>query len=298
MWDPALYRAFATERARPFFDLVTRIGAEDPRQVVDLGCGTGELTAALTRRWPAAQVCGIDSSAEMIEAAGQLLAAPVEGVAGLLPTARDDRHGDQAQPQPAGAARQPAQPGCDASAGRLSFALGDVRTWQPELPPDVIVSNAVLQWVPDHADLLTRWAGLLADGGWLAFQVPGNFDQPAYRVLRELTGSARWRSLLADIDLNLQGADPAGYLDLLARSGCEVDAWETTYLHVLQGEDPIVRWYRSTGLRPVLRTLDQAQAEAFLSDYGALLRETYPVASYGTVFPFRRVFVVAQRGRR
>jgi trans-aconitate 2-methyltransferase len=260
MWDPALYRAFASERARPFFDLVQRVGAEDPGFVVDLGCGTGELTAALASRWPAGRICGIDSSAEMIESAVRMLTtAP------------------------------------DVGAGRLSFALGDVRTWQPDLPPDVIVSNAVLQWVPEHADLLVRWVSLLAAGGWLAFQVPGNFDQPAYQVLRELTGSARWRSQLADVDLNLQGADPAGYLDLLARSDCEVDAWETTYLHVLQGEDPVVRWYRSTGLRPVLAALDQREAAEFLSDYSARLRETYPVAPYGTVFPFRRVFVVAHR---
>jgi trans-aconitate 2-methyltransferase len=260
MWNPALYQAYASERARPFFDLMLRVGSEAPEFVADLGCGTGELTAVLASRWPAARVCGIDSSAEMIEAAARMLAdAPEPG------------------------------------AGRLSFALGDVRTWQPDHAPDVIVSNAVLQWVPGHGDLVVRWAGLLAAGGWLAFQVPGNFDQPAYQVLRELIGSARWRSQLAGVDLNLQGADPAGYLDLLARSGCEVDAWETTYLHVLQGEDPVVRWYRSTGLRPVLAALDQGQAEEFLSEFSARLRETYPPAPHGTVFPFRRVFVVAHR---
>jgi trans-aconitate 2-methyltransferase len=161
--------------------------------------------------------------------------------------------------------------------------------------PDVIVSNAVLQWVPGHLELLTRWARMLPTGGWLAFQVPANIDQPAYRLLRELIGSARWSARLADVDLNLQSADPAQYLDLLTRADCDVDAWESTYLHVLQGPDPVVQWYRSTGLRPVLAALDAPAAGHFLVDYAALLREAYPATSYGTVFPFRRVFVVASR---
>jgi trans-aconitate 2-methyltransferase len=264
VWDPALYGKYAAERGRPFFDLVSRIAADAPALVVDLGCGSGELTAALASRWPAAEVRGIDSSAKMIEEARKLLAAQPD---------------DRGRPE----------------AGRLSFALGDVRNWQPDRPVDVLVSNAVLQWVPEHSNLLVRWADRLADGGWLAFQVPGNFDQPAYQVLCDLIGSAGWRSRLADVDLNQQGGDPAEYLDLLARAGCDVDAWETTYLHVLQGDDPVLRWYLGTGLRPVVAALDHGTAERFLAEYGALLRSAYPAADYGTVFPFRRVFVVARR---
>ncbi|HXP21698.1 MAG TPA: trans-aconitate 2-methyltransferase [Streptosporangiaceae bacterium] len=263
MWDPVLYGRYATERSRPFFDLVARIDADQPALVVDLGCGSGELTASLASRWPAADVRGIDSSAEMIESAQKMLAT-----------------------RPGGSG-----PG----AGRLGFALDDVRTWRPARPADVLVSNAVLQWVPEHRDLLARWADGLAAGGWLAFQLPGNGEAPAYQVLRELIGSAAWRSRLADLDLNQQGADPAEYLDLLARAGCDVDAWETTYLHILQGEDPVLRWYLSTGLRPVVAALDPEAAERFLAEYGALLRGAYPAAAYGTLFPFRRVFVVARR---
>jgi len=56
MWDPGQYRRFAAERARPFADLVARIGADTPRTVVDLGCGPGDLTVDLARRWPGAEV--------------------------------------------------------------------------------------------------------------------------------------------------------------------------------------------------------------------------------------------------
>jgi trans-aconitate 2-methyltransferase len=259
VWDPAQYLRFGDERSRPFFDLTGRIEAAKPHLVVDLGCGPGQLTAALASRWPDAEVRGIDSSAEMIAAARQML------------------------------------PGGSGGPGRLSFARGDVRDWQPEEPVDVIVSNAVLQWVPGHEKLLAPWAEALVPGGWLAFQVPGNLDQPIHALAAELAASAPWRGLLADVSLNRQAAGPAEYLDLLSRAGCSVDAWETTYLHVLRGTDPVVEWYKGTGLRPVLQALEPAQAAEFLAEYGARARAIYPARPYGTVLPFRRVFVVARR---
>jgi trans-aconitate 2-methyltransferase len=257
VWDPAQYLRFGDERSRPFFDLVNRIRAEQPGLVTDLGCGPGNLTATLARRWPEAEVLGIDSDPHMITAARQSL--------------RD----------------------ADAPGG-LSFAPGDVRDWQPGRALDVIVSNAVLQWVPGHAQLLSQWAATLAPGGWLAFQVPGNLDQPVHAIMRDLAGSSRWRSALAGVALNRQAGEPADYVDLLSRAGCSVDAWETTYLHILPGPDPVLEWYKGTGLRPVLAVLDPGQATAFLAEYGALVREAYPAAPYGTILPFRRVFVVAQ----
>jgi len=259
MWDPRQYLHFADERSRPFFDLAGRIAAVNPRYVVDLGCGPGQLTASLAERWPGATVLGIDSSVDMIKAAQ---------AAGYGTGDRD---------------------------GRLSFAVGEVRDFKPDRPVDVIISNAVLQWVPEHLDLLPSWADYLASGGWLAFQLPGNFDQPSHAVLRELAGSDRWRDRLAGVELNRQAGELATYLDLLTRAGLVVDAWETTYLHVLQGPDPVTEWYKGTGLRPVLTVLTPAEAEEFIRQYGERVRAAYPAAPYGTVLPFRRVFVVAHK---
>ena len=261
MWDPGQYLRYRDERSRPFFDLIGRIRTPAPATVTDLGCGPGHLTAALADRWPDAQVHGIDSDPEMIRAAGQALA------------------------------QRPPGPG----QGRLSFAAGDLRDWRPAGPAGVIVSNAVLQWVPGHTELLPRWAGWLAPGGTLAFQLPGNFDQPSHTALREMAAAPRWRPLLAGAGLNRQSAGPSRYADLLSRAGCQVDAWETTYLHILPGDDPVLDWYAGTGLRPVLAALDGGQAEEFLAEYGARMRAAYPRAPYGTPFPFRRVFVAARR---
>lgn len=255
MWDAQQYLRFGGERARPFFDLIARIGATDPGYVADLGCGPGNLTTVLAQRWPGAQVTGVDSSAQMIDAAA---------------SAAED--------------------------GRPRFTLGDVRDWQPERPPDVLVCNAVLQWVPGHHDLLLRWADLLAPDGWLAFQLPGNFGQPSQAIVRELAASPRWRPLLAGAELNRQAGDPEEYAELLARPGYDVDAWETSYVHILTGAgNPVLEWVKGTALRPVLAALDDEQADAFLTEYGERVRLAYKPRTFGTLFPFRRVFTVLHR---
>jgi len=278
MWDPGTYLRFGDERGRPFFDLLSRVQEDEPGFVVDLGCGPGNLTAVLAKRWPGARVLGVDSSPEMIEAA------------------RAEAGAADAVAAEAGAA-QAAAPGAGAvPAGRLEFRLANIRTWQPEQPVDVITCNAVLQWIPGHQELLTSWVRWLTPGGWLAFQLPGNFDRPSHTILRDLASAPRWKPLLGGATLNRQAGEPGGYLALLAGAGCEVDAWETTYLHVLHGEDAVVDWYRGSGLRPVLAALTPALAEDFLAEYRDRIRVAYPAAPYGTVLPFRRVFVVARAG--
>jgi len=259
MWDAQQYLRFGGERARPFFDLIARIGATGPGYVADLGCGPGNLTQMLAQRWPGAEVTGVDNSAEMIAATASA-----------------------------------------AENGRPRFVLADIRDWRPPRPPDVLVCNAVLQWVPDHHDLLLRWADLLAPGGWLAFQLPGNYDQPSQAIVRELAGSARWRPLLSGVRLNRQAGDPEEYAELLARPGYDVDAWETSYVHILENppggtEHPVVEWVKGTALRPVLAALDAEQGEAFLSEYRERAGQAYKQRTFGTMFPFRRVFTVLHR---
>jgi trans-aconitate 2-methyltransferase len=265
-WDPEQYGLFSAERSRPFFELLGRVHADDPVYVVDLGCGTGELTATLADRWPAARIEGIDSSPQMIAAA-----------------------------------ERRAVPG-------LRFAVGNIATWAPAHPVDVIVSNAALHWVPTHRELLPKWVKALSPGGWLAFQVPGNFDGASHDAVRELCRSPRWRELLgepprtaaAEVVFGKPVDTPGDYLELLATHGCRpVDAWETTYSQILAGADPVLEWIKGTALRPVLAAFDAAddpEAKAdFLAELAARLRAAYPPRSYGTVFPFRRVFVVARR---
>lgn len=251
-WEPERYLHFSEERSRPFFELVARVGAESPARVVDLGCGPGLLTRALSDRWPAADICGIDSSVAMIGAAAVNVSE------------------------------------------RVRFEIGDIADWRPAEPVDAVVSNAALQWVPGHRELLPRLVKGLAPGGWLAFQVPGNFDEPSHRLLHELAADPRFAEATREVE-RPSAYDAATYLDDLAVLGCRVDAWETTYLHVLEGPDPVFTWISGTGARPILQALSDQQREAFESDYKAALRAAYPTRELGTLLPFRRVFVVAQK---
>jgi trans-aconitate 2-methyltransferase len=251
-WDPERYLVYADHRGRPYLDLLARIAARDPRRVVDLGCGPGNLTALLPQRWPGAAVTGVDSSEEMIAKAR---GADIEGVA---------------------------------------FELADLRQWRPAGPVDVLISNATLQWVPGHLDLLPRLVDMVAPGGWLAFQVPGNHNEPSHALLHELSADERFKQYVEGV-ARPHSEEPATYLEALSDLGCHVDGWETTYLHVLHGPDPVFTWISGTGARPTLQALPDELREEFVTEYKQLLRDAYPERPLGTVLPFRRVFAVAQR---
>lgn len=255
-WDPAQYGQFSDERSRPFFDLVGRVRAERPVRVIDLGCGPGDLTATLAERWPEAEVVGSDNSAEMISRA----------------TART---GDPAN---------------------LHFEVQDIATWHPEPGTDVVISNAALQWVPGHREMVERWLDALPKGAWIAWQVPGNFNAPSHALMRQLADSLEWRGRLTGVLRHADVvAEPDGYLRLLLDHGWIGEAWETTYYHVLPGENPVLEWVRGSGLRPVLAALEPDDAREFERQYTALITEAYPKTPHGTVFPFRRIFCVGMK---
>lgn len=176
----------------------------------------------------------------------------------------------------------------------VSFRVEDMSAWHPGQDTDVVISNAAFQWVPAHYELLRSWAAALPSGAWLAWQVPGNFDQPSHALLRSLAASPRWAPTLGDV---LRGPDPVAsptsYATLLLDAGFAADAWETTYVHVLSGPDPVLEWTRGTALRPVLAALpsDEARAE-FEAAYGELLTAAYPAGPHGTFLPYRRIFGV------
>lgn len=260
MWDPEKYEQFSDHRGRPFADLMARVGASAPRRIVDLGCGPGTLTLALATRWPEARVTGVDSSPQMLERA--------HGLDG---------------------------------AARVEWVRADLGSWAPEPGADLVVTSATLQWVPGHLRLLERWVRDLAPGGWLAMQVPGNFTAPSHVLLREVaTASPR----AADLVPRLRGgdavSDPATYAAVLAGAGCDVDVWETTYLHVLDPEgvqeSPVLEWTSGTALRPVLEVLTDPHERAdLLVRYADRLAGSYPRQPFGTLFPFRRIFAVAHK---
>jgi trans-aconitate 2-methyltransferase len=192
------------------------------------------------------------------------------------------------------------------AARRVEWVEADLSSWDIATlgqAPDVIVTNATLQWVPGHRELVRTWVRALALGGWFAMQVPANFDAPSHALMREAAAAHPASDRLRQVLSRVGSAEPADYVEDLSVLGCEVDAWETTYQHILDPEgaqaSPVLEWVRATGLRPALEALpDPGEREAFLADYDARLRAAYPRGRAGVILPFRRVFAVAHRGSR
>lgn len=193
--------------------------------------------------------------------------------------------------------------GVDASPAMLEKAVGygqkvlaDITLWQPDSPPALIFSNAVLQWLPDHAALMPRLAGLLAPGGVLAVQMPRQQGAPSHRFLRDIAAAMfpdrfefhGWQSPVAPA---------ADYWRMLAPLG-RVTAWETEYVQelgpVAEGH-PVRAFTGSTAMRPFLDKLSAEEVQAFAAAYDTALEAAYPrLPDGGALMPFRRAFFVLE----
>lgn len=251
-WEPDRYLQFADQRVQPAADLLSRIPLTRPAQVVDLGCGAGNVTRLLAQRWPDANITGLDSSPEMLERARS-----------ALPSAH--------------------------------FELAHVEHWSPDEPLDLLFSNAALHWVDRHEALFPRLLDSLSPGGVLAVQMPGNFNAPSHRLIRELAGTSIWADKIGAANMGAVLA-MADYQRILAPRSTWLHLWETSYWQVMHGPTPVLDWLRGTTLIPYLAPLDDAARAAFLAELGSRLAEAYPADSSGTtLFPFRRIFILARR---
>jgi trans-aconitate 2-methyltransferase len=180
----------------------------------------------------------------------------------------------------------------------LQFETANIEDWSAPKPLDVILANAVLQWVPDHAKLFPGLIGKLAPGGSLAVQIPDNLEEPAHRLMRELAADGPWASKLAQAaGARTARAGAEWYYSLLHPLCTRVDVWQTTYYHPLAGgADAVVEWFKGSGLLPFLKPLDEAERTVFLSRYRALVDGAYTTLANGAVMlPFPRQFIVATR---
>ena len=176
--------------------------------------------------------------------------------------------------------------------------VGDVSAWSAAPETDVVISNATLHWIPDHTDLLVRWVDELSPGSWLAFQVPGNWEAPSHRSLLEVARRAAFAKPLHDMPFQDSPVvrTPSEYAGLLTDAGCTVDAWETTYVHELTGDTPVLDWITGSSLTAVKSRLSEEAWQQYRQELIPLLADAYPVRPDGrTFYPFRRIFVVARK---
>jgi trans-aconitate 2-methyltransferase len=259
-WEPRTYLRYAEVRFRAGLDLIARIPKNDYRTIYDLGCGTGYLTQILADRFPEALVTGVDSSSEML----------AEARREFTKSLRPEDH-------------------------RPELQLADITRWKPKKTPDLIFSNAALQWVPNHKALLPSLMDSLRPGGVLAVQMPRHFGSASHIELRKLVEQPRWRAKLRHRLLKPIAA-PETYWQWLFPKSSNLDVWETIYLHVLEGKDPVVNFMAGTALRPFLTVLSEKEGKQFIAAFAKSMAIAYlPQPTGQTLFPFRRLFFIAQR---
>jgi trans-aconitate 2-methyltransferase len=181
--------------------------------------------------------------------------------------------------------------------GDVDWVQADIAEWSPPEPAALIFTNAALHWLPDHAALFPRLVSQLVSHGVFACQMPVSYDAPQHVTLRETAADGPWAPALANIDGVKRLGTPADYYDWLSPLCRGVEVWTTTYLHVLEGDDPVYEWMLGSGLRPYLEALPIGPGRtAFSAAYRARLSRAFPKHPDGkTLYPFERLFVLAQR---
>ncbi|WP_238420409.1 methyltransferase domain-containing protein [Gordonia sp. 'Campus'] len=182
----------------------------------------------------------------------------------------------------------------DNTDAHANYDVADVSHWAPHRAVDLMISNAMFQWVPDHLDVIDRLLGHLTDGGAFALQVPNNTDSPTHSALADLAATEPYVGAFGDLRA-LPRLDAEMYLDFFTERGYHTNVWETTYFHVLEGPDPVFDWMSGTGARPYLQALPDDLRHQFANDLKQRFAEAYPSRDCGTVLPFRRTFAVASR---
>jgi trans-aconitate 2-methyltransferase len=252
-WNSVQYLMFKNERTQPAIDLVNHIHIDNPRKIIDIGCGPGNSTNILLQRFPDAHILGVDNSSNMIETAK-----------------RDYPH--------------------------LNFKICDasIDLSMLETDYDIVFSNACIQWIPNHKNLLKNMIGLLKKDGILAVQTPMNYQEPIHRIIEEVITSEEWKAefVCPGIFHNLMQGE---YFDLLSDISSEFSMWETIYCHILKSHNDIMEWYRGTGLRPYLNVLTEEKKKVFEQEILDRVIKEYPIQKNGKViFRFPRFFFTAR----
>ena len=176
----------------------------------------------------------------------------------------------------------------------IEWRLGDLNTWQPEAPADLLYSNATLHWLDNHESLFPRLLTAVKPGGVMAVQIPNNFSEPSHTSIADTVRNGPWHERLKLFQREHPVKKMTEYYQILRPHVTSLNMWETIYHQQLDGEDPVVTWTMSTMLRPLLDQLNQAEGAMFIEDYRQRVRKAYPLQNDGkSILPFKRMFMVA-----
>ena len=253
-WNPDLYLKYGNERIQPAIDLVSRIKVNNPDSIIDIGCGPGNSTELLIKRWPESNICGMDNSPAMIEKAKKIFP-------------------------------------------EREWILMDAGNIRLDKKYDLIFSNAALQWIPQHDQLIKDLYNLCSDKGILAAQLPLFWDMPLGKSISYLSKQEPWKKFMKDESYKLIIHDAGFYYDCLSGLFSSVEIWESNYVHIMESQESILEMIKSTGLKPFLDQLKlENDKKKFEAEVLNEIRKDYPLQKNGKVlFPFRRIFFIAYK---
>lgn len=160
---------------------------------------------------------------------------------------------------------------------------------------DLVFSNACIQWIPNHSALLPNLFSMLKSGGELAVQVPVNFDEPIHQIIGRVSASGKWREKFTNPRI-FHTLTEGEYFDILSDLTSDFEMWKTIYFHRMPSYDSIIEWYKSTGLKPYLDVVSDAEKEDFTNDVKQEVEKAYPTQKNGEIiFRFPRLFFIAKR---
>lgn len=253
-WDAKQYSIFKRERTLPAIDLANAIDKGNVQNVLDIGCGIGNSTFIIKKKFPKANVIGIDSSDDMLD------------------NARRDHPDIEFMKMDAGK---------------------EIETITERF--DIVFSNACIQWIPDHKQLLENFMELLNSDGVLAIQIPQQYKHPMHKMIGDVSESNKWNDKIA-VSRTFYNLKEDEYFDILSKISCDFRIWETVYYHKMPSHKSIVEWYKGTALRPLLEQLSKHDKEIFEQDILAETKKIYPIQKNGQIiFRFPRLFFTARK---
>ena len=179
---------------------------------------------------------------------------------------------------------------------KVNWVEEDIAQYARTEPVNVLYSNAALHWIDDHSELFPNLLGAIKSGGWIAVQMPRNFQEPSHVLMRETARTEPFNELLMGVLREDPVGNPSFYYSLMFSHCSQLDIWETIYTQELEGENPVLEWVKGTALVPVRNALSDYMFEQFTLIYAEKLRQAYPMQKNGkTLFPFRRLFIVGQK---
>jgi len=253
-WNPEIYLKFNNERLQPSIDLISRINIDNPKAILDIGCGPGNSTQILSKHWPNSHITGIDNSKSMIE------------------KAKNDYPG-------------------------MEWIIADAALYESKIKYDILFSNAVIQWIPDHEKLLNKFYNMLSCQGILAVQIPLFWDMPLGKAIDKISNDQRWCKAVKGVNKLFTINNYSFYYNVLSNLFKSIEIWETDYMHIMDNHLSILEMIRSTGLKPYLERLNNSSVKKeYENEIFKKIEEDYPLQNNGKVIlPFKRLFFIGSR---